>query len=330
VISARPSHSTDETAGSQPTHAQSWRSSRWVRIASRIAALALVAFLVVRLRQFWRESAADFSNADAKLLVIAAIVSLVAVLAYGSVWAVILGRIGAVVPRDSLRLFLQSQLGKYLPGSVWHYAGRIGLAKSRGVAVRSTMVSLGIEVIASGLAALIVGLLVLPLVVAVPVGLAVAVLVAVPRIAPSSERVFAPLIRLTLRIVPVPVADLRPALRATPSVTLLYVPVWALYGVAFWLTARALFPVSTGDIVYFTGAFALGWLAGMIVVFAPGGIGVREAVLVGLLGPRIGHTEAIVVAGASRILLTASDLVGGTAALTLSRLAPRPLGAAPD
>jgi hypothetical protein len=314
-----------------PTHAQSWWSSRWVRIALRIAVLAPVAFLAVRLRQFWRESPADFSNADARLLVLAAIVSLVAVLAYGSVWPVILGRIGAVAPCDSLRLFLQSQLGKYMPGSVWHYAGRIGLAKSRGVAVRSTMVSLGIEVIASALAALIVGLLVFPLVVALPVGLTVALLVAVPRLASgSSERLFAPLIRLASRIIPVPVADLRPALRASPSVTLLYVPVWALYGIAFWLTARALFPIPTGDIVFFTGAFALGWLAGMIVVFAPGGIGVREAVLVGLLGPRIGHTDAIVVAGASRILFTASDLVGGAAALALSRLAPRPLGAAPD
>ena len=53
----------------------------------------------------------------------------------------------------------------------------------------------------------------------------------------------------------------------------------------------------------------------MVVVFAPGGIGVREAVLVALLAPRVGHTDAIVVAAASRILLTRADLVGGGGAL---------------
>jgi len=46
-------------------------------------------------------------------------------------------------------------------------------------------------------------------------------------------------------------------------------------------------------------------------------------VLVALLAPRVGHTEAIVVAGGSRILLTGADLVGGGVAFALSSLRPR-------
>jgi len=298
------------------------RHSPWVRVAVRLAALALVAFLALRLRQLWQQSPVDLSAADTSILAIAGIMSLVAVVAYGSVWPFILRQIGAPIPSGAVRLFLQSQLGKYLPGSVWHYAGRIGLARTRGVAVRSTLVSLGVEVGASALAAVIVGLFVLPLTLAAPLAFAVAAAVAVIGLAPgrTPQRLFDPLIRVTRRIVPVSVVDMRQALRALPPATALYVPVWALYGVAFWLVARALFPIPTTDIVFFTAAFALGWLAGMLVVFAPGGIGVREAVLVGLLAPRVGHAEAIVIAGASRILLTAADLVGGGAALALSRL----------
>ena len=296
--------------------------SRWVRLAVRLAVLALVVFLVLRLRQLWQKSPVDLTAADASVLAIAAIMSLAAVLAYGSVWPFILRQIGAPIPSGSIGLFLQSQLGKYVPGSVWHYAGRVGLARSRGVAVRSTLVSLGVEVGASALAAVIVGLFVLPIAIAVPLAIAVAIAVAVIGLAPGRTpgRLLDPLIRVVRRIVPLSVVDMRQALRAMPAATALYIPVWAVYGVAFWLTARALFPVPTTEIVFFTAAFALGWLAGMVVVFAPGGIGVREAVLVGLLAPRVGHAEAIVIAGASRLLLTAADLLGGGAAFALTRL----------
>ena len=134
------------------------------------------------------------------------------------------------------------------------------------------------------------------------------------------------LLRTVGRVVRIPVGDLRPTIRALPGIVVLYLPVWAIYGVAFWLAGRALFPIPGHEVLYFTATFALAWLAGMLVVFAPGGIGIREAVLVGLLAPRVGEAEAIVIAATSRILLTSADLVGGTAALALSRLQRRRLG----
>src|SRR5439155_145200 len=288
----------------------------------RLVALALVAVLAVRLRQLWRDNPADLSHANAAALVLAAVFSLVAVIGYGSVWPFILRRIDAPVPSDSVRIFLQSQLGKYVPGSVWQYAGRVGLAKARGVSARLTMISLGVEVGASALAAAVVGLFVLPLSIALPIALALGAAAAVLSLARAGvpRRLAAAAARAVHRIVPLSPADLGAALRASPPVTALFFPVWAAYGLAFWLTARALFPVPASDGLYFAAAFALGWLAGMVAVFAPGGIGVREAVLVGLLGPRVGHAEAIVIAGMSRILLTGADLVGGGAALALGRL----------
>ena len=304
------------------------RSSRGVRIAVQVGALLVLAFLALRLRALWREQPADFSDFDLPLLAVAALLSLIAVISYGAVWPVILRRIGAPVPKDSVRMFLQSQLGKYVPGSVWHYAGRVGLAKARGVGVRLTLVSLGVEVAASTLAAGLVGLFVLPLALALPLATALWALVVVLGLgARRGARLLDPVVDAVLwvaeRVVRVPRAEMAPAIRAVPVTAAFYLPVWALYGGAFWLTGRALFPIPAGDVVYFTAAFALGWIAGMVVVFAPGGIGVREAVLVALLAPRVGHTEAIVVAAASRILLTGADLVGGGGALALSSLKRR-------
>lgn len=301
------------------------RGSRWLRLFVRLAALALLVFLALRLHQLWRQQPVDLSGADVRVLALAAIISFIAVVAYGAVWPFILRRIGSRAPNDAVRLFLQSQLGKYLPGGVWHYAGRVGLARARGVPVRSAMLSLGIEVAASALAAGIVGYFVLPITLAAT--LAIATLVALILLASDATRLPLDLLmRIVRRVVRMPVADLRPTLRVLPGIVVLYLPVWAVYGVAFWLAGRAFFPIPLADVLFFTAAFALAWLVGMVVVFAPGGIGVREAVLVGLLAPRVGEADAIVIAAVSRILLTSADLVGGTAALALSRLQTRRLG----
>ena len=289
-----------------------------MRNGMRLVALGLVVVLAWRLHELWRDSPASLSGAEPGLLILAAIASLVAVVAYGAIWPIVLRRIGAPVPHAT-RIFLQSQLGKYVPGSVWQYAGRVALAKAQGVGARQTMLSLGIEVGASAAAAVAVGLFVLPWPLAIPLVLVfVLASIGLSR-GRAGGRIAMATSRALRRLVPLAPEDLTAAVRDAPAVTLLYVPVWIAYGFAFWLTGRAFFPIAAGDLVYFTATFALGWLVGMAAVFAPGGIGVREAVLAGLLGPRVGHTEAIVIAGMSRIFLTGADLVAGGSALLLAR-----------
>jgi uncharacterized membrane protein YbhN (UPF0104 family) len=256
------------------------------------------------------------------LLVLAGVASFLAIVAYGCIWPIVLRLLGAPVPSDALGIFLQSQLGKYVPGSVWHYAGRVGLARRRGVPARATLSSLGVEVGASALAAAVVATFVLPLRIAVPLTLVLIGIVALVLRLRRTTRIDRWLARR------VTLEGMSAAARSMPTATALYLPVWAVYGVALWLTARAFFPIPADELLFFTGAFALGWLVGMVVVFAPGGIGVREAVLVAVLGPRIGHPEAIVVAAASRILLTSADVAGGALALALARRS-RPAGDRP-
>ncbi len=282
------------------------RRARWVRQLVRVAALAVLIYLAFRLHDLWRDNAVDLSTASVPLLVTAAIVSFAAVVSYGLVWPRILARLGSAPPSRAVGLFLQSQLGKYLPGGMWHYAGRVGLARARGLPTRTTVVSLGIEVGASVAAAALVGLFVLPVVLAAPLAIALLVLLRLSSTGRISTRMLVPLLRVVRRLVPVAGDDIRVAVRALSHTAMLFVPVWLVYGLAFWLTARALFPVPADDVVYFTATFALSWIAGMVVVFAPGGIGVREAVIVALLSPRVGEAEAIVVAATSRVLLTTS------------------------
>jgi uncharacterized membrane protein YbhN (UPF0104 family) len=292
----------------------------------RLLAAALVVLLAVRLWQLWHRHPVDFSRIDDGVFVLAVAVSFVAVAAYGLVWPYLLRRLGVRANAGWVGMFFTSQLGKYLPGSVWQYAGRVGLAKRRGVAVQTTLVSILAEVALSSIVAGLLGLLVAPGWVALVVLAAIVVAVVVTFLA---ARRLAPLVLRLVARLRIDRATLVAAVRAAPVGGVLYIPVLGAYGLAFWLTGRALFGVPAGQLGIYIGTFALAWLAGLAAVFAPGGIGVREAVIAALLSSKLGEAHAIVLAATSRIVLVAIDLVLGLLALSLPALRRQPAGARP-
>jgi hypothetical protein len=60
----------------------------------------------------------------------------------------------------------------------------------------------------------------------------------------------------------------------------------------------------------FAGIFAGAWVLGFLSFLAPGGLGVREGILVYLLGFHLPSHVAIVVTLLSRLWVTAAELMG--------------------
>jgi glycosyltransferase 2 family protein len=56
------------------------------------------------------------------------------------------------------------------------------------------------------------------------------------------------------------------------------------------------------------GAAAIAWAAGLVVVIAPGGLGVREVVYIGLMGTRLSHGEPATGAVALRLVTIVAEL----------------------
>ncbi len=84
---------------------------------------------------------------------------------------------------------------------------------------------------------------------------------------------------------------------------------WVLFGVHTWLLCMAVGGDGTGLPFVVTGAYALAFVAGFLVFIAPGGIGAREAALTVVLTPVLPAGAPVVVAIASRVLLTLADLI---------------------
>ena len=82
---------------------------------------------------------------------------------------------------------------------------------------------------------------------------------------------------------------------------------WAVYAMAFWLLY-----LSFGNFAPFIQlgpAFAAGYVAGYVAFFAPAGVGVREAAIIGFLTPVMSLEAATVLAVIARIWTTAVEVV---------------------
>lgn len=216
---------------------------------------------------------------------------------------------GATLPvRAAARVYFVGQLGKYVPGGVWSIVAQAELGRTYGVTrSRSAAVAIGalgvhaVTSVIAGVAGLAGGstealttywwaLLVLP-----------AGVVALSP--PVFNRVVALGLRLARRTAEAPRLMGRGLARAGAWAALM----WVLFGVHAWLIALDLGARTAGDAATVAGAFALAWLVGVLVVFAPAGAGPREAVLVVALGSVMEPAEALVLAVVSRVMMILAD-----------------------
>ena len=94
---------------------------------------------------------------------------------------------------------------------------------------------------------------------------------------------------------------------------------WLVYGLAFFLFAKSM--GVDGSFVFFATVFASAYLVGYLAVFAPAGVGVREASMIALLEPTLGASASVLLAVAQRAWITAFELIGapGSAAVLWRR-----------
>ena len=234
------------------------------------------------------------------------------------IWHSLLGGLGVQAgSRDAAAVFFVSQLGKYLPGSVWPVVAQMQFGRRWGAPRRLTFAAnillLGV-VTASGIA---VGAVLLPW--SSPGGLTRywwLLLLLAPLLAGLHPRwVWSVLDRLLVRVGRQPLG-IRLSGRSLAVSLAWATATWVVLGIHLTTLMTAYDDVGPRDLAAAVGGIALAWAAGIAFIPAPAGAGIREAVLVLTLGPILGTTPAVTVALASRVLLLLADvLLAGVGAL---------------
>lgn len=209
------------------------------------------------------------------------------------------------------RIWTLSSLGKYVPGKVWATAGAVIMSQRAGasgtnaltaaIAMQGLAVASGIVVCGVlGIGADRLGST------GEPVLLVLAGIASLGILALLSPALVAQLNTL----LPARLPRLRPlSLGGLVAGFGTNVVAWVAYGMALITLARGSLPEVALPPGEATGIFAAAYLAGLVAVITPGGLGVREGALVLLLTPLSGSRVALALAIASRVLFTVAELL---------------------
>jgi uncharacterized membrane protein YbhN (UPF0104 family) len=277
--------------------------ARLVAVAGQIIiAIAAVGAAVAARRHY--DEVGDVIGEAAPLMLVAATAAAVASVGLLALpWRSSLRAVDADQPLgDVARWFAVGQVGKYVPGGIWHVVGQGELARRAGVPARLAYGSVALSnvgIVACGAAFVALGGLAgwiegTPWWVAAA-GTAALVAIALPpvRRRAGSALNIGDTASLSL------VAVLRVAAAALPA--------WTAIGLTTWLVAGS-FEIGLSPATAIAAASA-SWLAGILTLPAPGGLGVREAAFVALVGSQVGIPAATVVAVSARLVFVAADLI---------------------
>jgi hypothetical protein len=279
--------------------------SKVVRWAFVAVALGLAAYAIVKDRS---DIAKDLAVLGALPIAAALVSVLLALLMTAQMWRSLLAALGSALPfRTAARILFIGQLGKYLPGSIWPVLAQMELGKAHQVP-RHRSASASVLVM---LMALITGLLTsvvtLPFV-AGSLPFWWALLITPVLLVLLYPRALNGLIGRLLKLAKQPPLETPLSGRAVATAMFWSFASWIFYGLQIWILADRLGASPAKTALIALGGFAFAWTVGFLVIFAPAGAGVRDVLLLWVLGLVI-PGSAIVVVLISRVLLTVADLL---------------------
>jgi len=83
---------------------------------------------------------------------------------------------------------------------------------------------------------------------------------------------------------------------------------WVVGGIGFYFFVNAVYPVAPQYFLFLTGALAISSMLGLVAIFAPAGLGVREGTLVYLLSFVMAAPVAVIVSILTRIWMTLIEI----------------------
>ncbi len=282
-----------------------------LRIAVAVVITAAVTWAVAR---NWSAVSRDLARVDPRALVGALVLALVGPLLTMLGWRVLMADLGSrlhVAP--SAGIFFVGQLGKYLPGSVWSVLAQAEMGASLSIPRRRSgvvgLVSIGLGV----LTGLLVGLPALSLLLGSShAGSAWWLLLAVPLVVVACwPRALNALVALGLRLLRREPLEHELSGRAILVTVLLFIGSWLAFGLQTLILARSVGgPDGAGSLtVAAVCGYALAATIGQLAVIAPAGVGVRDSLLVFLLGSSMGSSAALAVVLLSRFAITLGDVL---------------------
>ncbi|MCH9806920.1 MAG: hypothetical protein K0U74_04245 [Alphaproteobacteria bacterium] len=286
-------------------------SSQWLRIVGRLVAVAAIIFFGAHIYDQWEEiPLAEQGGLALALIATFSLIYGALTIVWGANWSAMLFAFapGIVSVKTAIGLALATQLAKYLPGNVFHFASRHAVLRERGVAHGALFQALAWEnlfLVAGSMIVASVAFSVFPTALAldvlsqINVGQGLALFGVVVIIASGFSALWGLQGR---KLVVLRVPGFRNSVMALAATTVFFLGQAVLFIAIYWLLGGTLE-------LRFIGPIALSWLVGFIVPGAPAGLGVREVTFLSLVDGIGAEPLVLLSVTIFRFVTTFGDLV---------------------
>lgn len=227
------------------------------------------------------------------------------------IWRSLLFKLSSKLPfRKAFKIWFSSNLGKYIPGKIWTVMGMIYMCENEGIPKAATMTS----AIVNQMLTIIGGLALVFLLSGTKLFSGIPkfsyfplILVFVLSLTP---RVMEKILNWGLKILKREPIKVNLSFKENLIFTLFFMLAWGVYGIAFSIFIRSLtdYPLELWPVL--TSIFAFSYILGFLSIFVPGGLGVREGLLVFYLSGYFPLPVATLIALLSRLWMTTAEVSG--------------------
>lgn len=228
-------------------------------------------------------------------------------------WHLLTRAFGFNIPlRSNVKIWMFSNLARFLPGGFWQYPGRVyllakgGINKSQGAAL---IIIEALFVLMAGSLAVIISLYFsdflpqnLKLIFVFILLCSFLIMIFKQNILTATISLVGRILHRRIPILPSTLPNLKLSLLAV------FFLQFVTNGLVLFLLTRVAGDFPLSFLPVFIGIFAASWILGYLTIFAPGGLGVQEASIAGLLSFYIPFPVASVIAILFRLMILVSEV----------------------
>lgn len=213
----------------------------------------------------------------------------------------------------AIQIAIYTWFGRYLPGKVWMFAGRVYLGRREGLSKKVLTVSAVYEIVLSIASGFLLSFLLL----SIAFGHKLQYLYLVPALIIIGglffihPKIICPLFNIGLR--KFRKTEIQPAdflsYRRIAQIIFFHSICFLIEGTGFFFLVNAIAPLSFCAMIGVIGAYVLSVVSGAVALFAPAGLGVREGILVLILQFYLPVSIAVLISLMARIWISLIEIV---------------------
>lgn len=276
-----------------------------------LVSLTVISFLVWYLfvnfnKVTWSELDFDYST-----LVLSFVILLVDYILLSSLWNLVLRKMGYYLPwLTAHKIFFPSLLSRYIPGKAVLVISRIYLGKKAGIDGGTIFTSIIIDTVLLLSSGTLCFLILLPFLKGLPnYFISLSLVLAIVLMIILHPFFLKSIVNLLLRVVKHDVIDIKLRYHQIISLVFLYSLHWILDGIAIFFLISSFYKINTSLLFFLPGIIGFSTVLSMISFITPGGLGVREGILVLLLSIFIPPHFAVLISLISRVWFTIAEIL---------------------